>query len=106
MRIDFEFSGGFANLRLTYHVDTNDLPQELAQEILKLVKSSRFFDIQPSEVAPTSTGPPDVFLYRLSLSEGSKKQSLSCNDVTAPATLHPLLSLLRKLALKQGRKGK
>jgi hypothetical protein len=106
MRIDFECSGGFANLRLTYHVDTNDLPQELAQEILKLVESSRFFDIQPSEVAPALTGPPDVFFYRLSLSEGSKKQSLACNDVTAPATLHPLLALLRKLALKQGRKGK
>jgi hypothetical protein len=106
MRIDFECSGGFANLRLTYHVDTDELPQEFAEEILRLVESSGFFDIQPSEVAPTSAGPPDVFFYRLSLSQGSRKQSLSCNDVTAPAALHPLLALLRKLALNQKRKGK
>jgi hypothetical protein len=106
MRIDFKCSGGFANLRLTYHADTNELPQELAEEILRLVESSGFFDIQKSEVVSTSSGPPDVFSYRISLSEGSKMQSLSCNDVTAPATLHPLLSFLRKLALKQGRKDK
>ena len=106
MRIDFNCSGGFANLRLTYHADTNELPQELAEKILRLVESSGFFDIQPSGVASTSAGPPDVFSYRISLSEGRKMKSLSCTDVTAPATLHPLLALLRKLALKQGRKGK
>jgi hypothetical protein len=106
MRIDFECSGGFANLRLSYRADTNELPPELAEDILSLVESSGFFDIQAGEVASTSAGPPDVFSYRVSLSEGRKMQSLSCTDVTAPATLHPLLALLRKLALNQGRKDK
>jgi hypothetical protein len=106
MRIDFECSGGFANLRLSYHADTDELPQELAEEILRLVESSGFFDIQPSEVDPTSAGPPDVFSYRVSLSEGKRKKSLSFNDVTASAKLHPLLALLRKLALDQKRKSK
>lgn len=103
MRIDFECSGGFANLRLTYHANTDELPQELAEEILRLVEISRFFDIQPSGVTSTSAGPPDVFSYQISLSEGNRKQSLSCNDVTAPATLHPLLALLRQIALDQRR---
>lgn len=106
MHIDFECSGGFANLRLTYHADTNELQPELAEDILKLVESAEFFDIKPSEVASTSAGPPDVFFYRISLAEGSKMQSILCTDVTAPATLHPLLALMRKLALSQGRKGK
>jgi hypothetical protein len=106
MRIDFECSGGFANLRLTYRANTDELPQELASELLRLVEDSGVFDLQGSEVTPTSPGPPDVFLYRLSLSEGSRRKSLSLNDVTAPSPLHPLLAFLRERALDQRRKGK
>lgn len=103
MRIDFECSGGFANLQLTYRAHTDDLPDELAEELLTLVESSGVFGIRPGDVAPSSDGPPDVFSYRLSLSEGGKKQTLSCNDVTAPAELHPLLARLRSLALDKKR---
>ena len=106
MRIDFECSGGYANLQLTYHGNTDEFPQELAKEFLALVKKSGFFNLQQSDVAPTSTGPPDVFFYRLTLYEGCRKKSLSFNDVTAPSSLHPLLAFLRKLALDQKRKGK
>lgn len=104
MRIDFECSGGYANLRLDYRGDTDDLPRELAEELLRLVESSRFFELQQSDISPTSTGPPDVFSYRLSLLEGTRQKSLSFTDVTASPSLHPLLALLRKLALNQGRK--
>ena len=106
MRIDFECSGGYANIRLTYHANTDELPQEVANEILGLVESSRIFDLQQSEVEPTSKGPPDVFFYRLSLYGGTMRKSLYFNDVTAPATLHPLLALLQELAWEQIRKGK
>jgi len=106
MRIDFECSGGFANLWLTYRADTDELPQELTEELMRLVQGSGVFNLQPSEGAPTSSGRPDAFFYKLSLSEGSRKKTLSFNDVTAPATLHPLLAFLRKLALDQRRKGK
>ncbi len=106
MRIDFECTGGLANLQLSYRADTADLPPELAADLFKLVESSRVFELREDELAPKSAGPPDVFSYRLSLQEGARKKSLSCNDVTAPASLHPLLALLRKLALKQRRKGR
>lgn len=106
MQIDFESSGGYANLRLTYRADTNELPQELAEELLSLVENSSVFQLQQSEVAPKSAGPPDVFLYQLSLHEGSRQISLSFNDVTAPASLRPLLARLRQLAIEQRRQGK
>jgi hypothetical protein len=106
MRIDFESSGGFANLQLTYRANTDELPQELAEELLKLIESSGFFDLQPGEVASTSPGPPDASSYRLSLSEGRRRNSLSFNDFTAPAQLRPLLERLQKLAIDQRRKGK
>ena len=106
MHIDFECSGGFANLQLAYRTDTDELPQDLASELLRLVEGSGVFELQESDLAPQSPGPPDVFFYRLSLLEGGRKKSLSFNDVTAPAPLHPLLALLRKLALDQRRKGR
>lgn len=106
MRIDFECSGGYANIRLSYHVDTDELPQEVANEILGLVESVGIFDLQQNEVAPSSEGPPDVFFYRLSLYKENMRKSLYFNDVTAPAALQPLLALLRELAWEQIRKGK
>jgi hypothetical protein len=104
MRIEFERSGGFAGLPLTYRADTEELPQEVTEELLKLVESSGFFDLQLSNVTPTSSGPPDVFWYRLLLSEGNKQNTLSFNDATAPAALRPLLGYLQNLALDQKRK--
>ena len=106
MRIDFKCSGGFANLQLTYRADTQELPRELAQELLSLVASSNFFEIQPAQVAPQSAGPPDVFFYSLSLSDGSRQKFLVFNDVTAPASLQPLLRRLRSLAMAQLRQRK
>jgi|SoiMetStandDraft_2_1073263.scaffolds.fasta_scaffold35479_1 hypothetical protein len=102
MRIDFESSGGLANLQLNYHVDTDKLPQEQANGLLSLVKSSGVFDLQQSDIKSKTTGDPaDVFSYRLSLADGANQKTLSFNDVTAPASLQPLLALLRKLALEQ-----
>ncbi len=101
MHIDFECSGGFANVLLTFRGDTDELPQDLAKELLRLVKDSGFFDLRESDVAPRSPGPPDAFLYRLSLSEGERKKSLTFSDVTAPPHLHPLLAFLRQRAMDQ-----
>lgn len=106
MRIDFEFSGGYANIKAKYHANTAELPKEVTEELSMLVQSSGIFDLNQSEVAPTSAGPPDVFFYRLSLYEDERNISLSFNDVTIPAKVHPLLALLRKLALEQTRKGR
>ncbi len=105
MRIDVEFSGGYANVRFTYHASTDELPNDVADELLRLVESGKVFEIQQSDVTPNSAGPPDVFFYRLSLREGGRRISLSFNDVTAPVTLHTLLALLRKLAMEKAMKG-
>ncbi len=106
MHIEFECSGGFANLRLAYRANTEELPQDVRSQLLELVEVSGIFELQERDVAPQSPGPPDVFSYRLSLAEGSRKMSLSCNDVTAPPELHPLLAVLRELALEQRRQSK
>ncbi|MEJ2639386.1 MAG: hypothetical protein P8010_07405 [Desulfosarcinaceae bacterium] len=106
MWIDFECTGGFANLRLKFKVHTDELPQELAAEIKELVEVSGYFNIQPSDVTPAVNGPPDVFHYTVTVADGSQKRALFCNDVSAPAALHPLLEKFRTLAMDRRRQGK
>ncbi len=106
MQIDFSSSGGFAGLQLTYQADTNMLPEEQAQELARLVESSGVFDLEQDDVnSSAAIGRADVISYRLTLSDGPRKTTLWMNDVTAPASLRPLLGLLRKLALKEKKKG-
>ncbi len=106
MYIDYERSGGFANITTTYHGNTDELPAEVANKLINLVESSKVFELQESQVAPSSSGPPDVFYYKLTVQEGNKKTSLYFNDITAPSSLRPLLSFLQELAWDQARKGK
>lgn len=100
MRIDFQSSGGFANLRLAYSVDTRTLEPGEASELEALVRQSKILETQPSELAAASPGPPDVMTYRLELQEGDRRQSVTLTDLTAPPSLQPLLSRLRDLALE------
>ena len=101
MHIEFESSGGYANLNLAYRADTDELPPDVASKLLRLIESSRVFELQQSDIAPSKPGPPDAFLYKLTLYGGGKKKSLSFNDVTVPDQLKPLLELLQELAWEQ-----
>jgi hypothetical protein len=101
MRINFECSGGFANLLLTYCANTDELSEELSQELLSLIDNSGVFNLIPSQVAPTSHGSPDVFFYQLTVNNGNRSISLSCNDITAPPALRPLLTRLQELSFNQ-----
>lgn len=106
MHIDFESSGGYANIRTTYRGNTDELPEEVANKLINLVESSRVFELQESQVAPSSSGPPDVLNYKLTIQDRNRRTSLSFNDITAPDSLRPLLTYLQELAREQIRKGK
>src|SRR5919108_5397093 len=106
MQIDFASSGGFANLQLAYQVDTNTLPEDQAKELERLLESSGVFDLEQDDVNPNvAVGRADVISYRLTISDGARQVTLWFNDVTAPASVRPLLAYLRRLALEQKRKG-
>lgn len=108
MQIDFASSGGIANVELNYRGDTNTMPEDQARELERLVQSSGIFDLEQEDATPqprAAAGPPDVIAYRISLSEGPRQTTLWFNDVTAPATVRPLLGYLRKLAVEQKKRG-
>lgn len=102
MQIDFASSGGFANVQLDFQGDTNTLPEEQAKEVARLVESSGALDLQQDDANPSVTvGRADVISYRLTLSDGTRQNTLWLNDVTAPASVRPLLAYLRKLAIEK-----
>jgi hypothetical protein len=106
MQIDFSSSGGVANQELSYRADSNTLSAEQAGEVAALVESSGVFDLRHEDVNPNVTvGRADVITYRLAVSDGDRHTNLWFNDVTAPASIRPLLAYLQKLAQEQKRAG-
>jgi hypothetical protein len=102
MQIDFASSGGVANRELEYRVDTGTLPAAPALELERLVESSGAFELKQQDINPNVTvGRADVITYRLSLSDGTRDTTLWLNDLTAPASIRPLLARLQELALEQ-----
>lgn len=106
MHIDFESSGGYANIKLKYHGNTNELPKEVANKLIQLMEDSRIFDLRENEIAPGLSSPPDLLHYKLTIHDGNKRISLSFNDTTIPGSLHPLLTFLQEIAREQVMKGK
>jgi hypothetical protein len=105
MRINFECSGGYAKLQLTYNVDTKELNQEDAAKVHQMVADSGLADLSPEAVAPKSPGPPDVLSYHLSISDMGWSKTLTLTDVTAPPAMRPLLAHLVELAFSKRRTG-
>jgi hypothetical protein len=106
MQIDFASSGGFANLQLDYQGDTNTLPEKEAKELERLIESSGVLDLEQDDMNRNVTvGRADVISYRLTLAKDARQITLWFNDITAPASVRPLLTYLRKLAMEQKRKG-
>ena len=103
MIIDFECSGGYANLRLRYRMNTDELPPEVAADLRQLVERTGIMGLKAAELAPKSPGPPDVMQYRIIISQAGALQSLEMSDITAPPALRPLLARLQELAVEQKR---
>jgi hypothetical protein len=103
MHVDFECSGGYGGLQLSFRGDTSDLPADVAGDLERAVADSGVWDLTEADIPAEGDGPPDVFTYRLALREGDKQTTLSVTDVTAPESLRPLLGMLRKLAVRRGR---
>ena len=100
MHIDYQCSGGFGGLRLTYRGETDTLPVAEAKMLLDLIEAANVFELSPKQVSQKSRKIPDDFACRLTLSMAGKKKTLSFNELGAPETLRRLSVHLRKLALK------
>jgi len=106
MHIDFSSSGGVVNQELSYRADTSTMSAGQAGEITALIESSGVFELRNEDINPNVTvGRADVITYRLAVSDGARQTNLWLNDVTAPASIRPLLAYLQKLAQEKKRAG-
>ena len=95
MKVTFETTGGLAGFTTTKTFDTDNLSADQANNLSKLVNSSKFFN-QPASIA--YSGPArDFFQYRLNIESDGKKHSVNVDEPAAPQELKPLIQLLKSI---------
>jgi hypothetical protein len=113
MRIHFERSGGFANIRLSAEADTDarelifgaarvkrSLSAEEARKLEEMVKAADFFNSPAAATRPAQGA--DRFQYIVTVEVGGKRHTVQTSEAVAPAGLRPLLDFLTKLAMGKG----
>ncbi|RRJ66038.1 hypothetical protein EHV15_26330 [Paenibacillus oralis] len=104
MKLAFQSTGGFLGLRLSYHIESDDLPKEKATRLIRLVEESRFFEVSQYGLSKVEMNRlPDVINYSLSITKDGTSNTLHFNDVTMPEKLQPLVSYIRDLAMDQSK---
>jgi hypothetical protein len=96
VRIEFERHGGFAGVPLHTSLDTAALPADEAHEIEQLVDEGSVFSLP--ETSAEASGGADQFLYKLTVTQGSKRRVVSLSERQVPDSLRPLLVRLTALA--------
>jgi hypothetical protein len=89
--ITFERSGGLVGNALHLNVDLDDLPEDEAQRLQKMIEDAGFFDI-PENLAGRSTA--DEFQYEITVDNGSEDHTVRTTDTTMPKSLLPLIKEL------------
>ncbi len=92
MKITFERSGGFAGMHMLSTLDTHQLSPEEAQELLKLIQESNFFELPPQISSPG--GGADRFSYRITVDQGDRQHTVDFSDAAQPESIQPLVQKL------------
>lgn len=104
MRIEFLRTGGFAGLRLSLTLNTEDLPREQVSRLMELLESARL-EGQPPQ-ASEATPARDRFEYRLTLARGAPQEaSFVWREPDVPAEVWPLMEYLMELGTRPSRPG-
>ena len=102
MHVDFEQSGGFANITFSFGADLDELPEETAKELRRLVEASGFLEGKQSSSEVTPAG----LAYHLRVSDGPRTGLWKGTDATMPEQLAPLIDLLSELAVEAAKQRK
>ncbi len=98
MRIEFRRSGGYPNIPLEYHLDTDSLPPNQTRGLHELIEAAGAAQLKQADVPPIPAGAADYFTYEISVSRG---QSISVTDVNTPDRVRPLIERLSQMAMQE-----
>ena len=102
MRILFERTGGFANIRFAGNFDLDSLPEDVAGQLSELLDQADLKDL-PEELEGDSPV-PDQFNYSITVITHSWQRTVRTGDRSAPESLRPLLQKLTELTRSQAYK--
>jgi hypothetical protein len=94
MKVSYEESGGFANLRRGCQLDTDQLPAAEAAQLQCLIESSQ----AAQSMERRSPRARDAIQYDFTIERAGQTHHIAVDDLTMPASLRPLLQVLRKHA--------
>ncbi len=100
MRINFERTGGFANVPLRAEIDTAQMTPERAQELARLIEQARPLD-QPGQQSSSSM--PDDLQYQVTIEDSSGTKTIRTSDSAAKDELKLLFDWLGEEALRKSR---
>jgi hypothetical protein len=100
-RINFKRTGGLLGRQMESDVDLNEMPEDEAQELQRLILETNFFNIPQNLIDPNKH---DEYEYTVTVEAGNSHHTVHTSDTSAPESLRPLLEKLSKLA-KEGKSG-
>lgn len=95
-RIRFERTGGFAGIKIAKDLKLEDLPDDQAQRLLKLLDDVDFDEL-PEQMTGTKSM-PDQFRYVITVKTKKGEHTVVTGDASAPEKMQELLQLLNRLA--------
>jgi hypothetical protein len=99
MRVRFKMDGGLVYLpgrSETVTVDTDDLPEEEAEELERLVEAAGFFGL--SETSPPPRGAADGFRYTISVTSSGHSHTVHLADPIEDPDIQALVEYLEAKA--------
>jgi hypothetical protein len=105
MRIQLTTEGGvayFPGLSQPLCVDTDELTETEAAELMRLLNAVRFFDLPPV-VGPPHAGAADYRQYTLTAEDGGRSHTVRWSDPIQDPDVRALLAALRAKAVQKKR---
>lgn len=96
MQIFWERTGGFAGIRKSLSIDTDNLPAKAAEELSQLVTAADFFHLPEQINSPSPQC--DRFQYRLTVKENGKQHTVTISEAALSNTLSILIAWLNQAA--------
>jgi hypothetical protein len=107
MRVEFKVEGGlayFPGLSEPILIDSTVLPEDEAQELRRLVETSRLFE-RPTIVSTPGRGAADYRQYTITVEDGGRRHTVKLVDPVTDQQLQDLLRFLQTKAKALRRRG-
>ncbi|MEJ1930346.1 protealysin inhibitor emfourin [Nostoc sp. NIES-2111] len=94
MRVFLERTGGFAGISKSINVDTNQLSQQEAEELSRLVAAADLFRLPAQMIS--SHPQIDRFQYQITIEDNGQRHTVTANEAALPNSLKTLVEWLNQ----------